>query len=115
MKILYLILFVYGAIGFTWFWYLAAMHLKHNKDKLNWVVKFFGYPWFLVALIIDVLFNIIVATILFLELPRPQDKEWLFTARVSRHIKGTGWRQKEAIFWCKYLLDPFDPSGNHCG
>lgn len=110
MKILYSILFIYLFMGFTWFWYLAVMHLKHNKDKINSSAKFFGYPWILFAYITDVLFNWIVGTILFIEIP----KEFLFTARVSRHIKNSGWRYRLAVFFCKNLLDPFDPSGKHC-
>lgn len=110
MIVLYSILFIYLLIGFTWFFYLAAMHLKHNKDKINPASKFFGIPWIILAVVGDVLFNWIIGTIMFIELP----KEKLFTTRVSRHIKGNGWRMKLAVFCCKNLLDPFDPSGLHC-
>ena len=105
-----IIFIIYLVVGFTWFFYLAAMHLKHNKENINPVSKIFGYPWILFAYVLDVLFNWIVGTILFVEFP----KELLFTTRVSRHIKGNGWQSKVAIFCCKYLLDPFDPSGLHC-
>jgi len=113
MFLLKLIISIYLIMGFTWFWYLAVMHLKHNKDKLNKVNKFFGYPWFIIAVVGDVLFNWVIGSIVFVEIP----KEMLFTDRVSRHLTKPGkiWRRKLASFFCKNMLDPFDPSGDHCG
>lgn len=113
MNIIYIALGVYLLIGFTWFFYLAAMHLKHNKDNINHVSKFFGMPWIIFAVIGDVLFNWIIGTLIFLEVPR----EFLFTTRITRHLQGqrwNKWRGKIAVYFCKNLLDPFDPSGSHC-
>jgi hypothetical protein len=110
MNIIYLILIGYLFMGFTWFGYLAMMHLKHNEAHINKAVKFFGLPWAVFYYGVDVLFNMILGTIFFLEIPR----EFLFTARVSRHLKDEGFRGKIARFFCRNMLDPFDPSGTHC-
>jgi hypothetical protein len=38
----------------------------------------------------------------------------LFSDRVSRLIKTTGWRSTLSKFVCQNFLDPVDPSGCHC-
>ena len=105
---LYLYLLFYG----TWIFYVAFMHLKEHehevKDKLG--ILWYGLaPIFIFALLLDVLFNFIWGTIIFLEIPR----ELLFTSRCQRHLKESqGWRLRNAHFVCTYLLNPFDPE--HC-
>lgn len=96
-----------------WFVYLAVMSLQRAYKvgamtetgyRLGLIPLGFGY-------LLDFLMNMLVMTILLLELPR----EWLVTARVSRHQKtGSGYRYRIAHWMCKHLLDPFDPSGCHC-
>ena len=110
MDLLILTVLIYLSVGFTWFGYLAMMHLKHSGAHITKAVKFFGLPWALFYYLVDILFNWITGTILFLEIPR----EALFTSRVSRHLKSDGWRKKIATFFCETLLDPFDPTGKHC-
>lgn len=86
------------------------MHLKKYESILK-DIKFLNYglkPFFIVALIMDVLFNLIIGTFYFREIPR----ELLFTDRCKRHIKGSGVQLRRATFVCSYLLNPFDEG--HC-
>lgn len=95
-----------------WTLYLAVMHLDtaRRQGQLTTAAKVIGYPILAVGLALDVLFNALWGSLLFLEPPR----ELLFTARVSRLNDDTGWRGKLACWICLELLDPFDPSGKHC-
>lgn len=95
----------------TWGVYLSVIHLKEARDtgRLTTMAKVLGYPWLAVALVLDVLFNFIVGSILFVEPP----KEFLFTTRVSRWNDKKGRRGDIARWFCSELLDPFD-AGSHC-
>lgn len=95
-----------------WVFYLAVMNLKRAKDagSLRPWAKRLGAPVLLVGYLLDVLANLIVFTVLMFEWPR----EWLVTDRLKRHKLGTGWRSNVAQWFCRDLLDTFDPSGCHC-
>jgi hypothetical protein len=103
-----------------WVLYLACMNLKRAKDadRIPRVGYWFGYPVLLVGLAADFFYNVILATVLFGELPQ----EWLLTGRLQRYLRdpdaGQAWwlysRKTVARWLCDNLLDPFDPSGNHC-
>lgn len=101
-----------ASIPVTWGLYLSVMHLKSARDsgRLTMAAKLLGYPWLAVGYVIDVSFNAVVGTLLFLEPPR----EMLFTSRVSRLNDSECWRGKLARWICAELLDPFDPDGRHC-
>lgn len=93
-----------------WVFYLAAMNLIANKDKIIPLVKYAGISVVLVGIILDVLFNLIYMTVLLLEVPR----ELLTTDRVKRHRNNQNWRGKVSRWMCKHLLSPFDATGDHC-
>jgi hypothetical protein len=96
-----------------WILFLAAMNLigAYRAGTISPVAKALGYPMIIVGVVLDFLFNMIVLTIIMVELP----KELLVTERLARHMwTGTGWRQKFAASFCSKLLDTFDPSGSHC-
>lgn len=96
-----------------WTLYLAVMNLirARKAGKLSRVAYALGLPLLALGGLLDVLVNLIVCTMIFLELPR----EFLMTTRLKRHIRsGTGWRFKVSKFICSKLLDQFDPSGCHC-
>lgn len=104
----------------TWSYYLAVMHLKEERDKLksegkDFTVeqKVFGYPTLIIGLGWDILLNFLVGSIMFLELPRYDLKEYLFTGRVSRWNDTGGWRGDLARWFCRHYLDPFE-RGGHC-
>jgi hypothetical protein len=106
-----LIAFVFAASYALWIFYLAVMNLQRVRDmgKLGTVAKVFGYPVLLVGYALDVLVNVTLMTVLFLEIPR----ETTVTARLKRHNRtGSGWRQRLAA-WFEPLIDPYDPSGDH--
>lgn len=113
MKMIVYILFF---TWITWAFYLSAMQLKTARDqgKLTPASKVFGYPFIYAFVVLDVLFNLTIGTLFFLELPKIFDNEWYFTSRVSRLNKRQDWRGKLARFFCTQLLDPFDPAGKHC-
>lgn len=97
----------------TWLLYLCIMSLERARDAgtLSPVVTRIAELVLLVGYLCDFLLNVLVGTVLFLELP----KEWLLSPRVARLKKtGTGYRQVVAAWICVNLLDPFDPSGCHC-
>jgi len=62
---------------------------------------------------IDAFLNATVGSIIFLEPPRYDLKEILFTGRVSRWNGADNWRGDTARYFCKTFLDPFD-IGGHC-
>lgn len=98
-----------------WALYVFAMgvYRAYLDDRLRGLNYVFAAPIFLVAALVDVFFNLVVAPIVFLDLPR----EWLVTQRLQRYIaKGpkAGFRYRWAKIICDGVLDPFDPRGDHC-
>jgi len=110
MVILYSILALYV----LWIFYLAVMSLYRAKkeDKLTKVALVLGYPILIIGATLDLFINLVLFTIIFLEIP----KELLVTKRLSRHIKkGSGYRMKLAKWICSNLLDTFDAHHEgHC-
>ena len=69
------------------------------------------YPIVIIAALMDVVCNLTLATLVFLEPPQ----ELLVTTRLKRyHASEDGWRTDLAAYVCENLLDPFDPTGEHC-
>lgn len=91
----------------TFIFFMAIMQLKQRRDGLPPAALYAGYAVFWMGWTCDVAFNV-ASTFLFLDLPR----ELLFTSRVSRLKKTTGWRSKLAHWFCANLLEPIDPG--HC-
>lgn len=95
-----------------WILFLAVMSLKRPYDDktISKPALVLGYPLLLIGLLVDLFVNVFVATLVFLELPR----EATVSERLSRLIKGKGWRRDGACWFCTRFLDLFDPSGKHC-
>jgi hypothetical protein len=110
MTLVYLAAYIY----IFWLVYIVVMGIyrAHLNGKLNGaVIKTLSFPIVVTGFVMDVLANIFIATIVFLEPPR----EWLVTDRLIRYNKyDIGWRNKLAEWICKNLLDVFDPTGYHC-
>ncbi len=109
MQALYLVAFLWG----FWALFVCAMNLYRVQlaHGLTPAIRMLGAPLILVAYAVDVFANLTVATAFFVELPR----ELLVTSRLRRYIAaGTGWRFGVACWLCRQLLDPLDPTGNHC-
>jgi hypothetical protein len=71
-------------------------------------------PWVVIGWLMDVLVNVTIATVIFVDLPR----EKLVTDRLQRYIAQPNpkalWRSTLAIWVCDHLLDVFDPNEDHC-
>lgn len=104
-----MIILGYLAIAYVlWVMFLAVMSLANTWDHLPMFVKVMAIPAVLVAVTIDIMFNII-STVIFFDPPR----EAMFTQRMSRYKKTPGIRCKIATAICNNLLDPFQ-NGGHC-
>lgn len=97
-----------------WVFYLAIMnlHRANEAQKLRPVAFALGVPVLLLGYLLDVVLNVLVMTVLFLELPQ----ELTISDRLGRHLRGVrgGWRYQVARWVCSELLDQFDPTGRHC-
>jgi hypothetical protein len=104
------------AVGYLWaFWgmYVLVMGLYRAQlaKRLGPVTVAMALPFLAIGYVMDLLANVLIASIVFLELPR----ELLVTDRLIRHTRGShGWRAELALWICVTLLDVFDPSGRHC-
>jgi hypothetical protein len=109
MALIYLIAYLYA----FWCVYIGVMGIyrAHLDGRLSGVTKVLCYPFVFVGIVMDVVANLLIAPIVFLDLPR----EWLVTDRLIRYIKtDNDWRRQVAEAVCANLLDVFDPTGRHC-
>lgn len=99
-------------LWFFWGMYVMVMGLyrAHLDKRLTRLTYTLAAPWLVIGFAVDVLANLIIAPVVFLDMP----SEWLVTTRLKRYIAGTGWRGRLAKNICDHLLDVFDPRGNHC-
>ena len=95
----------------TWALYLAIMNLIPHRHNLHPVAKVNAYILLAIGITFDVLLNITVGSLLFLE--PPHHKRLLLTARLVHHIGKPTWRGTLARWICEHLLDQFD-RGGHC-
>ena len=108
----------YLLYAFIWFYvlwilYLGVMQLKRARDNgtLSKAALVMGYPLVIIGYLLDILFNWVIGTILFLELP----KNGVFTSHLNRHYLKDTWRGKIATWICRELLNTFDPNPfGHC-
>lgn len=98
---------------YTYVFYLlfvVTMAAKAAWNGLSILPCVLLVPAALVAVLMDVVFNLIPATLIFLDPPR----ELLFTHRLDRYeAQSAGWRSTLARWICQNLLDPFQ-QGGHC-
>ena len=92
----------------------TALYRAHLDKVLTKVGYVFGYPWLLLAVLVDFFAQFTIFIVIFLELPR----EFLVTQRLRRHLDNgeekDGWRWRVAHQICSKVLDYFDPRGSHC-
>lgn len=96
-----------------WLLYLYSMPIIRRYETMGPAQRvallLLAGPIVAAGYMLDVLYNLIIATVLFLDWPR----EWTLTARLVRYLKtDTGWRADIAGWICRYLLEPVDPG--HC-
>lgn len=94
-----------------WIFYLAVMNLKRARDMglLSRTATALGTPVLIVGYLLDAVLNVVVMSLILLELPR----EATISQRLKRHNRDAGGWRKAVAAWFEPLLDPFDPSGNH--
>ncbi len=97
-----------------WFAYVLVMGLyrAHLSGRLGWPTYCLSLPVLVIGYVLDVVAQLTLATLIFCDVP--QRGEWLVTDRLKRYSAGTGWRKTVADWVCTHLLDPFDPTDNHC-
>jgi len=102
---------IYSALSCVAMWvlFLAYVPLRANWSRLPTTTKALGSVVVIVAFVCDVIFNAVIGTIIFLDIPR----EATFTKRVSKLKRGLCWRARLAKWICENLLDPFEVGG-HC-
>lgn len=90
-----------------------GIYRAHLSKRLTGLNKVLCYPIVILAVIVDVVAQYTIATLFFLDLP--DSGERLVTARLQRYVaSGKGKRYLIASYICDNLLDPFDPTGEHC-
>lgn len=113
-ELLRLAVWVVLALYALWIFYLAIMNLSRadQAHQLRPVALALGIPVLVVGYTMDALINVLVLTVLMLELPR----ELTVSERLGRHLRSLsgGWRYRVSRWVCVELLDQFDPTGKHC-
>lgn len=106
--------YAYCAGFFTLYVLVMAIYRAHLAKRLHlYAYALLGWA-VLVGFIVDVLSNVFIAPFVFWDPP----KEWLVTTRLTRYrtdkqYQGTR-AELLAVFICDNLLDPFDPTEDHC-
>jgi hypothetical protein len=103
---IYLALYIYS----FYLLFVVTMAAKSVWKTLPLTAKILLAPAALLAVLMDVIFNVFIATFIFMDLPQ----EYMFTQRLNRYKYGeSDWRTTVSVWLCKNLLDPFQ-SGGHC-
>ncbi len=101
------------AMLFTFYLSYCALNVAYKSGKLATtplLVRAVCWSIFIVALTLDVLFNVTVGTLAFLELP--ELRRLTFTMRCKKHMHDMGWRGDIARWVCHGWLNPFEDG--HC-
>lgn len=99
MEIFYIALTYFGLwVGVTgWFFALSrAIQLRDEEVEFNWVIKVPIWTFLVLGFVVDILFNWLIGTFIFMEFPR----EFVFTDRVQRQYRKGN---KRAAFWVDVL------------
>ena len=86
-----------------WVLYLAVMNLLRVQQagKLSKTIYYLSWPLLAIALIVDVAFNVIVGSVIFLQ--PPDFKRLTLSARMDDLIRnGSGRRKRNAIIFVAY-------------
>jgi hypothetical protein len=108
-----LILFIIAYLYAFWCAYVLVMGIyrAHLAKRLVGFNKVLAIPVVVIGYVMDVAANWIIAPLIFLDWPR----EALVTSRLIRYKReDNGWRCQLATLICDGLLDPLDPTGDHC-
>ena len=101
------------AMLFTFYLSYCALNVAYKNGKLKAAPKLVqAVCWliFIVALVLDVVFNVTLGSLVFLELP--ERRRLTFTMRCKKHMADAGWRGRLARWVCEGWLNPFE--AGHC-
>lgn len=103
------------AVYALWLFYLAIMNLKRAKDAgtMTKAALILALPIGIVGYVLDIAVNVIIGTLLFLDLPKL--RHLTLSARLSDYYEAdsTHWRSRLAGWLARNLLNTYDPSGQH--
>lgn len=105
------VIFLY--VFFALYVLAVGLYRAHLAGTMRTTGYILGWPWMVVAAIVDVIANLTIFCVIFLEPPR----ELLVTQRLRRHLEAgesDGFRYRFARAICRHVLDYFDPRGAHC-
>lgn len=110
MSALYVpLIFLAAMLKFWLLWIVVAGLMRAEAEKrVSPHVRQFGLLVVAYGLVWDVLCNIFICTVLFLDLPR----EPTFSQRLRRLVTGRGWRQRLALWFAVNLINPFSADRN---
>jgi len=102
---------LYAALQIFYILYLAAINCVAHQDSVKGSAWLLVGPTVLVMVVVDLLMNITLATLLFVDWPR----ELLVTSRLKRYKAGQDGLRKSVATWvCESFLNPFAPDKKHC-
>lgn len=110
------------AVVYIWvFWlvYVVVMgfYRAHLAKRLNPLTFVMASPVLIVGYALDMFCQYTLACLVFWDRPKSFLHERMVTTRLQRYVaegEVGGWRFKVATYICDKMLDPFDPTGNHC-
>ena len=105
-------IFIYATLG-LWLFFIIAANFKEkyeagHLDDGNILIGKILLTAFFIG---DVLYNVTLGTILFLDKPV---KNYTLSHRLKHYLRTEpdSWRGKVALFMCKYMIEPWLPG--HC-
>lgn len=107
-----IVLYVLLALYLLFILYTSVMNIlaAHKAGRIKPAAYPFAVSIFVLGVLLDLVVNLVIFTILFLEIPQ----HWLVTKRLASHKPHNTWRGKLARWICETFLNPFDPTGDHC-
>ena len=107
MNYLYIPVIIYAFFVF----YLAAINAvnAYKKKRLSKLGLVLCGPVALSFYVVDVLFNMFIATFLFADVPQ----ELTVTERLNRLANDGGWREKLSRWFARHWVNPFDLTQIH--
>ena len=97
------------ALGVAFWMIWVALNVAEGLKDADWRWKIVFYALVIPGLIIDAVFNGIIATILFWELPRTATLSQRLTGHVKNGPVNPVWRTRLAVYIATTLVEPWAP------
>jgi hypothetical protein len=105
--------FIGAFLLFTLYLSYCTLRVAYDNGKLAAAPKIVQagcWGIFIIALVLDVIFNVTVGTVVFFELP--EIRRLTFTMRCKKWMTNDSWRGRIARWVCDGWLNPFE--AGHC-